>query len=63
MIWLDAHLSPRVAKWLESDLGLSASSLIRLGLQNFEDEEVFKAAREEDVVFVTKDQDFAEMVT
>lgn len=63
MIWLDAHLSPRIAKWLESELDLAASSLTRLGLSKCEDAEIFKAAREAGVVFLTKDQDFAAIVT
>ena len=63
MIWLDAHLSPKIAKWLKSELGLAASSLKFLGLQEADDEVIFQAARKADVVFLTKDQDFAEIVT
>jgi len=62
VIWLDAHLSPKIAKWLKSELGLEACSLKFLGLQEADDEVIFRAARKADIIFLTKDQDFAEMV-
>lgn len=62
MIWVDAHISPAVAKWISSELGLPAKSLRDLGLRNAKDKEIFSAARLANVVVITKDADFAEMV-
>ncbi len=32
MIWLDAHLSPRIARWMREDLGYDAQALREIGL-------------------------------
>ncbi len=62
MIWLDAHLSPRVADWLREELGISAMALRELGLRDAEDSEIFERAREQGVIMLTKDKDFSLMV-
>jgi predicted nuclease of predicted toxin-antitoxin system len=63
MIWLDAHLSPRVATWLQEDRGQEARALRELGLRDSEDEEIFLRARDANVVLLTKDKDFSDLVT
>lgn len=62
MIWLDAHLSPRIAVWIERERGHSCQPLSDLGLREAEDHEIFDRAREENVVFMTKDSDFPDLV-
>jgi predicted nuclease of predicted toxin-antitoxin system len=62
MIWLDAHLSPRIARWLRDELGRDAAAVRDLGLRDAEDREIFERARESDAILLTKDRDFAEMV-
>jgi len=57
MIWLDAHLSPRVAKYITEELGHPASTLRDLDLQTEEDTDLFEMAAKEKVVFISKDKE------
>lgn len=61
--WLDAQLPPQFAHWLTTTFGISATSLLDLGLRDAEDQNIFKAARSEGTVIITKDSDFIELVT
>ncbi|MGK0310164.1 MAG: putative nuclease of putative toxin-antitoxin system [Lentimonas sp.] len=66
-IWLDAHLSPAIAKFLNEEFLnekflVEAVSLRSLGLRDSDDETIFMKAREADVVFFTKDADFVELL-
>lgn len=58
MLWLDAHLSPALARWINDSLGFEACSLRALGLREAPDEEIFFAARQAGAIIVTKDGDF-----
>jgi predicted nuclease of predicted toxin-antitoxin system len=62
MIRLDAHLSPRLACWINDNLGYQAVALRDLGLRDADDTEIFARAKEADVTILTKDKDFADMV-
>ena len=62
MIWVDAHLSPRIAAWISENLGTEAVALRDLKLREAEDQEIFSRGREENAIILTKDKDFAEMV-
>lgn len=59
--WLDAHLSPKIAVWLRSELDIGASTLKELGLRDAEDDEIFHAARDANAVIITKDVDFVNL--
>ena len=59
--WLDAHLSPKLAVWMRSDLGLDAYTLRDIGLRDSGDEEIFQAARTAGAVIITKDVDFIDL--
>ena len=62
-VWLDAHLSPRTAKWLSATYSsVDAASIPDLGLQFAEDEEIVFAARGTAACVMTKDRDFAELL-
>lgn len=61
-IWLDAHLSPAIAKFLNEEFYVRAVSLRSVGLRDSEDEAIFMKAKEADVVFFTKDGDFVELL-
>ncbi len=63
IVWLDNQLSPAVARWIEQRFGYSASAIRDLGLSAAPDEEVFRRARDLDAVLITKDRDFAELVS
>ena len=57
MLWIDAQLSPALARWLSDTLGMTAHPYV-LGLRNAKDLPVFKAAPESCAVIMSKDSDF-----
>jgi predicted nuclease of predicted toxin-antitoxin system len=61
-IWVDAHLSPAIAAWIIKTFGISAFALRDLGLRDAEDPEIFEAAKNQGVIFMTKDSDFVDLV-
>ncbi|BAY16956.1 hypothetical protein NIES21_27900 [Anabaenopsis circularis NIES-21] len=61
-IWIDAHLSPAIATWISNTFGITALALRDVGLRDAEDLEIFEAAKTQEVIFVTKDSDFVDLV-
>jgi predicted nuclease of predicted toxin-antitoxin system len=61
-IWVDAQLSPRIARWIAANFSLTAQPLREIGLRDAEDEVIFAAARAADVVVLTKDSDFIRLL-
>ncbi|MBS4027054.1 MAG: DUF5615 family PIN-like protein [Ignavibacteriales bacterium] len=61
-LWIDAQLSPSIAKWIEEKFSIRSIAVKELGLRDATDKEIFFAARKENVVVVTKDDDFIELV-
>jgi predicted nuclease of predicted toxin-antitoxin system len=57
-VWLDAHLSPGVARWLTETFDVTALPLRDLGLRGAEDDQIFFEARKAADVVITKDIDF-----
>ena len=62
ILWLDAQLSPRLARWMEEAFGVSCCHVRELGLPDAEDEEIFRKARDTASVVMTKDEDFIRIV-
>lgn len=62
-LWIDAQLSPTVAKWIADRFGITTIPIRDLGLRDAGDIEVFRAAREADVVVLTKDADFPHLLS
>ena len=62
MIWVDAPISPAVAKWIAASLGHPAQSRRDLGLRHPKDQDIFAAARHAKAIVITKDEDFVELV-
>jgi len=62
MIWLDAHLSPRLASWIQINLGHEAKALKEIGLRDAEDQDIFDVGRKNQAIILTKDKDFADLV-
>ncbi len=58
IIWLDAHLSPTLAPWIQATFGVEAHALRDLGLRDAKDPEIFQAARASGAIIMTKDSDF-----
>ncbi|MBE9235101.1 MAG: DUF5615 family PIN-like protein [Sphaerospermopsis kisseleviana] len=62
IIWVDAHLSPAIATWISQTFSITALALRDVGLRDAEDEEIFAAAKDKGVIFMTKDSDFVDLV-
>lgn len=58
IIWLDAQLSPLLARWIEAMFGVEARALRDVGLRDATDREIFRAAQSAGAVVMTKDSDF-----
>lgn len=42
-LWIDAHLSQAIARWMTDTFEVSAFALLNLGLRDAEDLEIFNA--------------------
>jgi predicted nuclease of predicted toxin-antitoxin system len=62
IVWLDAQLSPQLAKWFQQRLGIEAIAIRDLNLQTSSDTDIFDAARAANVVVLTKDSDFVRLL-
>jgi predicted nuclease of predicted toxin-antitoxin system len=62
IIWIDAHLSPAIATWITMTFGITAIALRDLSLRDAEDPEIFEKAKAQDVILMTKDSDFVDLV-
>jgi len=60
--WIDAQLPPSLAIWLSEQFKVNAIALRDIGLRDAQDDEIFKAARLENAVVITKDSDFVDLV-
>jgi predicted nuclease of predicted toxin-antitoxin system len=61
-LWLDAQLSPRLARWIDQQFpGVTASALRDVGLRDAEDAVIFEQARTAGVIVMTKDRDFVDL--
>jgi predicted nuclease of predicted toxin-antitoxin system len=61
-IWIDAQLSPAIAPWIATTFGVQAVALRDLGLRDAIDHEIFMAARRAQVIVMTKDSDFVQLL-
>lgn len=62
IIWVDAQLPPTLAAWIVETFGITALSLKELGLRDAKDTEIFEAAIQPNLVIMTKDSDFVDLV-
>lgn len=62
IIWIDAQLSPRLARWIEHTFKVECHHVRDLALREAEDPEIFKQARNSGAVVMTKDEDFVRLV-
>ena len=62
-LWLDAQLPPQLAAWLRNVRRIDAKALRELGLRDAGDRELFDAARANNVIWLSKDADFVELVS
>lgn len=61
-IWIDAHISPGVAAWLNETFEYESFSLSGLGLRDADDLTIFLKAKDTHAIFITKDSDFVDLI-
>jgi len=62
-IWIDAQLSPALAAWVNRTYDdIHAQSVRAVSLRDAEDEEIFQAARDANVIVMSKDSDFLNLL-
>ena len=61
-IWLDAQLSPARAPWITTAFSIPTYALRDRGLRDATDHEIFMAARRAQVMVMTKDSDFPQLL-
>jgi predicted nuclease of predicted toxin-antitoxin system len=61
-VWIDAQLSPQLARWLQQSFDVEAVAVRDLELRDSRDEVIYMAARKEDAVVMTKDVDFVDLL-
>jgi predicted nuclease of predicted toxin-antitoxin system len=63
-IWLDHNFSPIIAKWLNEETGLNIKSSYVLDLSKATDDEIYERAKKEgNIILLSKDSDFAEIIS
>jgi predicted nuclease of predicted toxin-antitoxin system len=62
IIWIEAQLPQTLAGWMVETFGVTAISLKELGLRDAKDIEIFEAAKQPNLVILTKDSDFVDLV-
>jgi len=55
IFWIDAQLTPLLARWLQEEFGVVAYAVRELGLRDAKDRQIFDAARQAGAVVITKD--------
>ena len=61
--WIDAQLSPALAAWINRNYEeIEAQSIRAVGLRDAGDEEIYRAARKAEVIVMTKDSDFLNLL-
>jgi predicted nuclease of predicted toxin-antitoxin system len=62
-LWIDAQISPAVAAWINRTFDhIEAESVRALGLRDATDSEIFEEAKKADVIFMSKDGDFIQLI-
>lgn len=61
-VWIDAQIALALAPWLMDRFAVRVHHVQALNLVPASDHEIFAAARSADVVILTKDRDFVDLV-
>lgn len=62
-IWIDAQLSPALAAWINRNYEeIEAKSVRAVELRDAGDEEIYRAAKKAEVIVMTKDSDFLNLL-
>jgi len=60
--WTDTHLSTAIAKWLNEQFDVGATSFYKLFFHPESDFNIFMKAKENGVIFITKDKDYINLL-
>ena len=61
--WIDAQLPPQLAEWLRVEFECNAFALREIGLRDADDQTIFDCARADNVIMMSKDVDFVDLVS
>lgn len=61
-IWVDAQISPGIARWFREEFSIEARAVRELGLRDSADPQLFAAIRTQAGVVVTKEASLIELV-
>jgi len=61
-IWIDAQLSPAIAKWISANFAVNSIAVRDLALRDANDKQIFMAAKSTGTVVMTKDADFVQLL-
>ena len=61
-IWVDAQLSPRIARWITENFPVVAHAVRDLNLRDASDLQIFASAQEANAIVLTKDIDFVRLL-
>ena len=61
-LWVDAQLSPAIARWFSTASEIEAIAVRDLGFREAKDRQIFLAARQAGAVVVSKDADFVQLL-
>lgn len=62
-VWLDANISPIIAKWMADEMGWNVKSAYLMELSRALDSEIYDLAqRTGNIIIISKDSDFSELV-
>ena len=61
-IWTDTNISPAIAKWLNEEFYVNATSFYKLNFHTETDYNIFMEAKANDVIFITKDKDYKKLL-
>lgn len=62
-LWVDAQLPPAIAPWIAENFQIECEHIRETSLAAASDHEIFAALRDPGQVIVSKDEDFADLVT
>ncbi len=62
MIWLDAQLPPSLADWISENFNEPCLAIRDVGLRDAPDFDIFKQAKAANVIVMTKDKDFVDLL-
>ena len=61
-IWTDTNISPAIAKWLGEEFNITVISFYKLNFHTETDYNIFMKAKESNVIFMTKDKDYINLL-